>query len=174
LNDFGFWILDFGLIDYWQINCYKIVSISLYFEAILNMDEQQFKKRTKQLGLRIIRLVESLPPKTSAQVIGKQLLRSATSVGANYRAACRAKSTADILHKLAIVEEEADETLYWLEMLVEAELVPESKLNKLMAETNEIISMIVASIKTIRTQNKNSSPKSKIQNLKSKIPYVQS
>jgi four helix bundle protein len=126
------------------------------------MNEQQFKKRTKQLGLRIIKLVESLPPKTSAQVIGKQLLRSATSVGANYRAACRAKSTADILHKLAIVEEEADETLYWLEMLVEAELVPENKLNNLMAETNEIISMIVSSIKTIRTRNQNSNPKSKI------------
>ena len=126
------------------------------------MNEQQFKKRTKQLGLRVIRLVESLPPKTSAQVIGKQILRSATSVGANYRAACRAKSTADILHKLAIVEEESDETLYWLEMLVEAELVPESKLNNLMAETNEIISMIVSSIKTIRTRNQNSNPKSKI------------
>ena len=80
------------------------------------MNEGQFKKRTKQLALRIIKVVNSLSKTTTAQVIGKQLLRSGTSVGANYRAACRAKSTADILHKLAIVEEEADETLYWLEL----------------------------------------------------------
>ncbi|MBW4619289.1 MAG: four helix bundle protein [Cyanosarcina radialis HA8281-LM2] len=107
------------------------------------MNEQEFKQRTKQLGLRIIRLIEALPEKTSAQVIGKQLLRSGTSVGANYRAACRAKSTADILHKLSIVEEEGDETLYWLELLAEAEIVPESKLKSLMAETDEIVAMVV-------------------------------
>ena len=88
-------------------------------------------------------------------VIGKQIIRSATSVGANYRAACRAKSTADILHKLAIVEEEADETLYWLELLVEAEIFPESKLKSLMIETNEIVAMIVASIKTLKKRKNN-------------------
>jgi four helix bundle protein len=74
------------------------------------MNEEQFKRRTKDLALRVMKLINSLPQTTTAQVIGKQLLRSGTSVGANYRAACRAKSTADILHKLAIVEEEADET----------------------------------------------------------------
>ena len=79
------------------------------------MNEQQFKQRTKQLALRIIHLVEALPNTSTAQVIGKQVLRSGTSVGANYRAACRAKSTADILSKLAIVEEEADETFpFWI------------------------------------------------------------
>jgi four helix bundle protein len=114
------------------------------------MDEQQFKQRTKQLALRVIKLVEALPNTTTAQVIGKQLLRSATSVGANYRAACRAKSTADILHKLAIVEEEADETLYWLELLIEAEIYSKARLAPLMNETNEIVAMIVASIRTIR------------------------
>ncbi|MFM8009149.1 MAG: four helix bundle protein, partial [Dolichospermum sp.] len=82
------------------------------------MNEQQFKTRTKQLALRVIRLVESLPNTKTADVIGKQLLRSATSVGANYRSACRAKSTADLIAKLSIVEEEADETLYWLELLI--------------------------------------------------------
>ena len=133
------------------------------------MNEQQFKQRTKQLALRIIRLVEALPNTSTAQVIGKQVLRSGTSVGANYRAACRAKSTADILHKLAIVEEEADETLYWLELLVEAELVPEAKLKSLMNEVNEIIAMIVASIKTIRDRQNGYNPKSKIQNPKSSI-----
>jgi four helix bundle protein len=126
------------------------------------MDEQAFKRRTKQLALRIIRVVETLPKTPTAQVISKQILRSsATSVGANYRTACRAKSTADILHKLAIVEEEADETLYWLELLVEAELVPEAKLKSLMLEVDEIIAMIVASIKTIRNKQNGYNPKSR-------------
>jgi four helix bundle protein len=126
------------------------------------MDQPAFKQRTKQLALRTIRVVESLPQTSTAQVIGKQILRSATSVGANYRAACRAKSTADILHKLAIVEEEADETLYWLELLVETELIPEAKLKNLITETNEIVAMIVASIKTIRNKQNGYNPKSKI------------
>ena len=130
------------------------------------MDEREFKQRTKQLALRIIRMVESLPNTNTAQVIGKQILRSATSVGANYRAACRAKSTADMLHKLSIVEEEADETLYWLELLVEADIFPEAKLKSLMSETNEIVAMIVSSIKTIRTSKNGYNPKSKIPNPK--------
>ncbi|MFM5887663.1 MAG: four helix bundle protein [Dolichospermum sp.] len=96
------------------------------------MNEQQFKTRTKQLALRVIRLVESLPNTKTADVIGKQLLRSATSVGANYRSACRAKSTADLIAKLSIVEEEADETLYWLELLIESRLITVEKLNNLM------------------------------------------
>jgi four helix bundle protein len=126
------------------------------------MNEQEFKKRTKQLALRIIKLINSLPPTTTAQVIGKQVLRSGTSVGANYRAACRAKSTADLLHKLAIVEEEADETLYWLELLIEAEIIPAEKLNSLVQETNEITAMIVSSIKTLKSKQTNIPPKSKI------------
>ena len=92
------------------------------------MNEQEFKQRTKKLALRIIKLVETLPKTSTGRVIGNQILRSGTSVGANYRAACRAKSTADILNKLSIVEEEADETLYWLELLVEGEIIPESRL----------------------------------------------
>jgi four helix bundle protein len=126
------------------------------------MNEQELKKRTKQLALRIIKLINSLPPTTTGQVIGKQILRSGTSVGANYRAACRAKSTADLLHKLAIVEEEADETLYWLELLIEAEIIPAEKLNSLVQETNEITAMIVSSIKTLKSKQTNISPKSKI------------
>ena len=126
------------------------------------MNEREFKQRTKNLALRVIRLVEALPSTPSARVIGKQLLRSATSVGANYRTACRAKSTADILNKLAIVEEEADESLYWLELLAEAEIVPEVKLKSLMSEVDEIVAMIVASIKTIRSRQNGYNPKSKI------------
>jgi len=125
------------------------------------MTEQEFKDRTKQIALRVIRLVESLPNTHSAQIIGKQLLRSAISAGANYRAACRGKSTADILHKLAIVEEEADESLYWLELLIESEIVPEKKLSVLMSDINEIVAMTVSSIKTLRSKNMDN-PKSKI------------
>lgn len=114
------------------------------------MDEEQFKARTKGLALRIIKMVQALPQEPSAAIIGKQILRSATSVGANYRAACRAKSTADMITKLKIVEEEADETLYWLELLVEAEIVPKNRLEALMQETNEIVAMTVSSIVTLR------------------------
>ncbi len=117
------------------------------------MTEQEFKQRTKQIALRVIRLVETLPNTYSAQIIGKQLLRSATSVGANYRAVCRGKSSADILHKFAIVEEEADESLYWLELLIESKIMPEKKLASLMSDINEIVAMIVSSIKTLRSKN---------------------
>jgi four helix bundle protein len=116
------------------------------------VNEQQFKARTKQLALRVIHLVESLPQTKTADVIGKQLLRSATSVGANYRAACRAKSKADLIAKLGIVEEEADETLYWLELLVESGLMTVEQLKSLMQESTEILAMTVASIKTLRNK----------------------
>jgi four helix bundle protein len=124
------------------------------------LDEVAFKRRTKALALRYIRLVKALPRKTSTGVIGKQLIRCATSVGANYRSACRAKSVADMIAKLSIVEEEADECLYWLELLVEGGEIPESQVKNLMKETNEILAMVVSSIKTLR---------SKKTNLKSKI-----
>jgi len=114
------------------------------------MNEREFKRRTKQLALRVIDLVDELPKRSTADVIGRQLVRSATSVGANYRSACRGKSTADVLAKLAIVEEEADETIYWLELLIEANIVREARVAELMKETNEIVAMTVASIKTLR------------------------
>ncbi|MFB2897533.1 four helix bundle protein [Aerosakkonemataceae cyanobacterium BLCC-F50] len=98
------------------------------------MDEQQFKNRTKLFALRVIRLVNALPQNPTSGVIGKQLLRSATSVGANYRAACRAKSRMDLIAKLRIVEEEADESLYWMELLIESGLMPAEKLKSLMLE----------------------------------------
>ncbi|MGH7832534.1 MAG: four helix bundle protein [Candidatus Binatia bacterium] len=94
--------------------------------------------------------MEELPRGRTLDAISAQLLRSAASIGANYRAACRGKSTADVLSKLAIVEEEADETMYWLELLRDAGLVPEARVNELIQEANEIIAMIVASIKTLR------------------------
>ena len=114
------------------------------------MNEEQFKARTRQLALEIIQLVESLPRSRTADVIGRQLLRSGTSIGANYRAACRGKSKADVISKLAIVEEEADESIYWLELLIEAKIVELSRVESLLKETNEIVAMVVASIKTLR------------------------
>ena len=122
------------------------------------MDEQEFKRRTKQVALRIIRLVQALPKTKTAQTIRGQLLRCGTSVGANYRAACRGKSAADVIAKLGIVEEEADESIYWLELLAEARILPEPRLQPLMGEMPEIVRMTVASIKTLRAHN----PKSKI------------
>ncbi|NET74274.1 MAG: four helix bundle protein [Sphaerospermopsis sp. SIO1G2] len=114
------------------------------------MNEILFKRRTKQLALSVIQMTEALPTSKAGHIIGRQIMRSATSVGANYRAACRAKSAADMINKLKIVEEEADETLYWLELIVEGELLPESQVKDLMKETDEIVAMTVASIKTLR------------------------
>jgi four helix bundle protein len=91
------------------------------------MNEQDFKDRTKKFGVRVIRLVAALPRGLAAEVIGRQLLRSGTSVGANYRAACRGRSSADVIGRLSIVEEEADESLFWMELLIEAELMPAKK-----------------------------------------------
>jgi len=127
------------------------------------MNEVEFKRRTKQLALPVIRLIqalEAIPHNLTAQIISKQLIRSATSVGANYRSACRAKSTADIIAKLSLVEEEADESLYWMELIVESALIPQEKLTDLMSETTEILAMTVASIKTLRIKSQH--PKSKI------------
>src|SRR5438105_7501623 len=116
----------------------------------MSMDEQLFKQRTKQLAIQIIELAEALPKTNSSGVIARQLLRSGTSVGANYRSACRGKSTADVLSKLAVVEEEADETAYWLELLIEGTVVAQTQIADLLKETNEILAMTVASIKTLR------------------------
>jgi four helix bundle protein len=127
------------------------------------MDEAAFKARTRAVGLRVIRLVEALPKTRTADVIGRQLIRSGTGIGANYRAACRGVSRKDVISKLGDVEEEADESLYWMELLLDAGIVSQKKLGNLMKEINEILAMTVASILTMRKRN----PKSKIQNPKS-------
>jgi four helix bundle protein len=116
------------------------------------MDEKTFKARTKKLAVTIIREVEKLPRSLATDTIGRQLIRSGTSIGANYRAACRAKSSADMINKMKIVEEESDETQYWLELLVEAGLVPQNRISTIYQETDEILAMTVASIKTLRTR----------------------
>ena len=108
------------------------------------------RKRTKSFALRVIGLVDSLPRGKSSDVIGRQLLRSGTSVGANYRAACRAKSSADFISKMGTVEEETDESLFWMELLIESGMVQEQLLKELMSESQEILAIIVASIRTVR------------------------
>ncbi len=102
--------------------------------------------------MRVIRLTEALPKNQTANVIGKQLLRCGTSVGANYRAACRARSNPEFIAKMGIVEEECDESMYWMELIVEAGLMEEKLLIDLKNEANEILSMVVASIKTARSR----------------------
>ena len=114
------------------------------------MNREEMKARTKQYGLRVIKAVQALPGDRVSAVLGSQLLRSGTSVGANYRAACRAKSTADFINKLKIVEVEGDESLYWMEMLVESGLMPVQKLSSLMEEGDEILAITVASLKSNR------------------------
>jgi four helix bundle protein len=114
------------------------------------VDKEQFKKRTKAYALRVIKVVEALPNTQTAKVLGNQLLRSGTSVGANYRAAARAKSSADFVSKMGTVEEECDESLYWMELLVEDGLVDAERLAGLMAEGDEILAMTVSSIRTAR------------------------
>ena len=111
------------------------------------MDEKTFKERTKRFGINVIKMTENLPNNRTSDILARQVIRSATSVGANYRAACRAKSTPDMLNKLKIVEEEADETLYWLEILQEISPLPD--IAPLAKEINELTAMTVASIKTL-------------------------
>lgn len=114
------------------------------------MDAEDLKRRTKQFGLRVIRLVESMPGIGTARVIGNQLLRSGTSVGANYRAACRARSKPDFISKASISIEEADESLYWMELLIEAGVVDREKLGPLIQEGDEILAILTASVKTAK------------------------
>jgi four helix bundle protein len=115
-----------------------------------SMTPEEMKQRTKRFALRVIRVTQSLPRGRKADVLGRQLLKSGTSVGANYRAACRGRSHAEFIAKLGIVEEEADESLYWMELLIEADLVKPDRLTDLMTEGSEILAIVVASINTAR------------------------
>ena len=114
------------------------------------MNEEDLKRRTKQFGLRVIKLVESLPSTTTARTIGHQLLRSGMSVGANYRSACRGRSKADVVAKTGISLEETDECLYWMEMLQEAGIFPGERLKDLVKEADQLVAIFTASIKTAR------------------------
>ncbi|MGB7582133.1 MAG: four helix bundle protein [Sedimentisphaerales bacterium] len=114
------------------------------------MTPEELKRRTKAFGLTVIKLVDQLPRTRSANAIGNQLVRSATSVGANYRAACRARSKAEFAAKLGIVEEEADESAYWIEMLIEAGMAPQNRVTEMLSEANELVAIVVASLNTVK------------------------
>lgn len=129
------------------------------------MNEVEFKRRTKALGIDVVRLVRMMQRDVASDAIGRQIVRSATSVGANYRVSCRSRSTAEILSRLAVVEEEADETMYWLELLEETGTLPASVTTPIRKEADEIVRMTVASIRTLRARPPRiQNPKSKIQN----------
>ena len=113
------------------------------------MNEPQMKNRTKQFALRVLKMADALPTNRSGNVIANQIVRCSTSVAANYRALCRAKSRADFINKTSIVEEEADESGFWLELVVDAGLMTAARVKPLLDEASEITAMLVASRKTV-------------------------
>lgn len=126
------------------------------------MTKEELKNRTKKFTLLIIRLVEKLPNSKAGNTIGNQIIRSGTSVAANYRSACRARSNADFISKITIVEEECDETLFWLELITDANLLEKEEVQDLIKEADELTAIFTASGKTARLKN----PKSSIRNPK--------
>jgi four helix bundle protein len=114
---------------------------------------EQLKERTKQFAIRIVKLFRSLPRTEEARVIGNQVLRSGTSVAANYRAVCRARSKAEFIAKMGVVVEEADETVFWLELLVDSGIVQQSLMDGLLAEANELLAIFAASQRTAKVSN---------------------
>ncbi len=114
------------------------------------MTKEELKNRTKEFALRIIKLVEALPRTASAKTIGNQLIRSGTSVGANYRAACRARSTAEFISKLGIVIEEADESAFWMELLIEGNIMKSNLVHPLLTEADELTAIITSTVTTIK------------------------
>jgi len=119
------------------------------------MDSEQLKDRTKKLAIDIIRLTDTLPKSDSTTILNRQIIRSATSVAANYRAACRARSKADFVNKLGIVEEEADETLFWIDMFIESGKVKKENIINLYKEADEIVAIFSASHKTAKINRYN-------------------
>ena len=133
------------------------------------MNADDFKKRTKQFALRILKLVEALPNTVAGRTIAGQLVRAGTSVGSNYRAACRGRSKAEFIAKLGIVEEEADESAYWLELIIEGALLNAPLVQPLLDEANELTRMTAKSRVTASRQNHRNDFKSAIGNRKSAI-----
>ena len=111
---------------------------------------EELRARTKRFAIRIVRLFKSLPKSDEARIIGKQLLRAGTAVAANYRAVCRARSKAEFIAKMGVVVEEADETVFWLELLAETNTMPEARLRALLDDTNELLTIFAASLWTAR------------------------
>ncbi|SDP58758.1 four helix bundle protein [Mucilaginibacter sp. OK268] len=119
-----------------------------------NLDKAELKRRTQKFAIDVIKFIESLPRKRSLDVLSNQLIRCATSIGANYRSACRGKSTADFINKIIIVEEEADESIYWLELMEESELVNSVDITILKKEANELTAIFTAIGKTAKEKQR--------------------
>lgn len=128
------------------------------------MNAQDLKERTKQFALRVMRLVDALPNTPKGRAIASQLVRSGTSVAANYRAACRGRSKAEFIAKVGIAEEEADETVLWLELIIDDKLLPEKKVAPLLKEANEVTAIMAASYISASRVNRDGSGKSAIRN----------
>src|SRR3954470_21122453 len=133
------------------------------------MNAQELKERTKQFALRVMRLVDALPNTAKGRAIASQLVRSGTSVAANYRAACRGRSKAEFIAKVGIAEEEADETALWLELIIDDKLLPEKKVAPLLKEANEVTAIMAASYISASRVNRDGSVKSAISNQQSAI-----
>jgi four helix bundle protein len=135
------------------------------------MKSDQLKERTKQFALRIMRLVDALPKSSKGRAIANQIVRSGTSVAANYRAACRARSRAEFISRVGVVEEEADETALWLELIIDDKLMPEVKIRPLHTEASELTAIMAASyISASRNlRKKSANARSAIINQKSSI-----
>jgi len=119
------------------------------------MNERELKDRTKQFALRVIRLVAALPKTIEGKAIGRQPVSSGTSVGANYRSACRGRSRAEFIAKLGIVEEEVDESAFWMELIIENELLKNELVEPLLKEANELVAIMVSSRKSARESTNN-------------------
>jgi len=119
------------------------------------MNANELKARTRQFALRSIKLVDALPKTTCGRAIGNQFVRCATAVGANYHAVCRARSKAEFIAKTGIVLEEADESLFWLQLIIDAELLPQSRVNPLLSEAKELTAIFTSTDKTARSRRTN-------------------
>jgi four helix bundle protein len=133
------------------------------------MNTQELKNRTKSFALRVINLVEALPKSIKGRAIANQLIRSGTSVAANYRAACRARSKAEFISKIGTVEEEADESALWMELIIEGKLLSERKVRNLHTEASEIVAIMASSYISASRNKRNASAKSAIRNQQSAI-----
>jgi four helix bundle protein len=120
------------------------------------MTEGEMMRRTKDFAIRVLKLIQALPDNRSGRIIANQLGRAATSVAANYRAACRAKSSADLVAKVTVVEEEADESAFWLELVSDVGLIPAEQAADLLNESGQLTAIMVASRKTLLRSNRNS------------------
>ncbi len=121
------------------------------------MGKEDLRKRTKEFALEIISLCLGLPKHPQVQIVGNQLLRSGTSVGANYREGYRARSAQEFISKLGVCLQELEETIYWIELLEEGRLVPSEQLSKVKKETDELTAIFVSSIKTMKSKNQSNS-----------------